>query len=112
MNNSYFISSNNGENYMEYSYASACKEARKLSKKYGKAEILTEEPYWYKGYRFWIRSEKNIFIDGEFSHKEDVNVLFGAISGTYLPLEEWKKEQDKWFYENMKKEWLESNYGE
>ena len=112
MGNSYYVFFNNGDNYLEYSYSSACKQARELSKEYGKAEVLKEEPYWYKGYRFWIRSVKSVFIDGKFSHDEDVNVLFGEISGTYLPLEDWKKEQDRWFHNKMKKEWIKANYGE
>lgn len=112
MTSSYYVFFNHGDNYLDYSYDSACKKAKALSNKYGKAEIIKEDPYWYKGYRFWIWSVKSIFIDGKFSHDEEVNVLYSARSGTYLPIEEWKKEQDRWFYEYMSRKWIETNYGE
>ncbi len=108
MSNEYYIMYN-GTSMSDWDYGSAAKDARRLSKEYGKAEVITEEPYWYKGYRFWVRSKIATFIDGEYVGTKPLNVLLGWYSGKYVPVEEWKKEQDEFFRKNMSEDWLKKN---
>ena len=93
-----------------WSLASAFKEAKYWSRKNGKSQLITEKPYFYKGYRFWMRDSLRTFVDGVLVDEKATDLLFGAISGEYIPLEQWKVEQDKYFHENMKEEWLKENY--
>jgi hypothetical protein len=94
--NGYFVSYD-GKCFMKYSLGSAIHTAKEKSKEHGEAEVIIEKPYFYHGYRFWLRSEKRYFRDGTLDHVEDLNVLYCAANNKYLPIDEWKKEQNKFY---------------